>query len=336
MSKANFDREYVKPLLRRLKKEKRKSVEAQKGQVIILENVNEFEDVIKATFPGRRISKAASKRVLAAGRKKAASLQSSFKSRNKARFNKIEKKLETIPAFSKYTIGSDIFVVTGFSSANIIKNTILSSFETEGVLSSEDKKDVRGKIHRGHGVEGAAVSQVEIASAITSLPQSDRKLFVANLDSYLKTNSSNIEANAIIEGISGSYDQVVTAKGDLRADYFSVINYQAGTENLVDAVDEKAAKKVFRQFVEQNLTKKMINVKGSSTLKEKAETVIVDAAFGKASKLPNIKVTRSSKAKLKTGGKTKTQKKEKASKNSKVKRVGTFRGAAKTASSKDN
>ena len=329
MSRQSFDREYTKPLLRRLKQEKRLAVEAQKGQVLILEDLKDFQAVITKTFPGREIPKAALETALTAGRARASELQNSYKSKNKRRFNKIVKKIATIPEFNKYTLGQDLFVLAAFSTANLVKNSILKAFEEEGVLTDTETSQVKGKLHRGHGVEGAAVSQVEIASAITSLPKKDREVFLGNLDSYMRTNNTSINASAIIEGISGTYDQIVTAKGNLRADYFSVITFQEGTENLVDSVDEKAAKTVFRKFVEEEMSKELLNLRGSSTLKEKIETVIVDAAFSDAGKLPNMKVTRNKKADLKTQGKGSKPKKKKSNTRVNASRRGRFKGPIK-------
>lgn len=323
MSVSQFKKSFTNPILRKLRIERRKTVERQKGQVILLDNINAFIDVIKITYPNIEISTTAASKALEKGRKKAKTLQTSFKRLNKKRYNTIVSRLPEVPAFSKYMLNEDLFIVTSFkTSINAIKKEILNSFVEDNILTEAQKKEVSFKTHKGHGVIGGAVSEVEIASSLAGINEKDLKLLKSNLDSYFKiADVSDIRARQI-ESLITSYEQVVTKNGKLRANYFSVVSFQVGSENTgVDAQSEKEVKAIWQKFISEYLTPNLMNMEGSSTLKEKLETVLINKIAPKSSKNLKVRVKGNSKAQTKTKGKS-SEKGAKESSNVAVRKAG--------------
>ena len=305
MSVGSFKRSFTNPILRKLQQERRKTIERQKGQVILLDNISAFIDVIKETLPGTNISKVQANKALLAGIKKAESLQKTFKTKNRRRYNAIVSKIPEIAAFRNFTLGKNLFIVTSFNySINQVKKEILNSLETQGIITQGQKSDISKKIHKGHGVVGGAVSEVQVAGSLAGLSKEEVNLLQSNLNSYFKqANVSNIRARQINQLVT-SYEQVVTKSGKLKADYFSIISFQVGAENTgVDAQAEKEVKQIWETFVSEYLTPNLMDMRGSSSLKEKLETTILNASTPKSSKNMKVRVTGNTKAKTKTKGK---------------------------------
>ena len=88
MSKQAFDRKFTKPLLRKLDAEARKAVSRQKGQLLILADTEDLQQVVEAST-GSRPKKTHLTKALKEGQKHAKKLQSNFKTRNTRRYNAI-------------------------------------------------------------------------------------------------------------------------------------------------------------------------------------------------------------------------------------------------------
>lgn len=303
MSVQAFKRSFTNPLLRKLDKERRSAVEGQRGQLLILQDIKPFISVIETSYPGIKVSNAQARKALKAGLEKAASLQDGFKRRNKTRYNAIVAKFPKVYG-THFIIGKDAFIVNSFKgSINIVKNVILNSLEQQGVITEKQKVDVKSRIHKGHGVIGGAVSEVQVAGSLASLTKEEYALLENNLDAFFKKADIPKIRQRQIVGLMTRYNMVVTKKGKLRADYFSTVTFQVGAENTgVDAQAEKEVKAIFRRFVEE--LPSLADIEGSSTLNEKMEKAIVDAIASQI-KEPNVRVRINPKirnAKMKTSG----------------------------------
>jgi hypothetical protein len=303
MSVQAFKRSFTNPLLKKLDKERRIAIEGQRGQLIILQDIKAFIMVIETSYPEIKIPASAAEKALKEGRSKAESLQRGFRDRNKTRYNAIVSKFPKVYG-TNYMIGKDAFIVNSFKgSINIIKNAILKSLESQGFISAEQKAETKSKIHKGHGVIGGAVSEVQIAASLAAVNKEQYELLENNIQAFFKKAEIPMIRQRQIIGLMTKYNMVVTKKGDLKADYFSTVTFQVGAENTgVDAQSEKEVKSIFKNFIENlpNIAK----IEGSSTLEEKIEKVIVDAFISKLDK-SKVKVSVNQKiknAKLKTKG----------------------------------
>ncbi len=297
MSRQAFDRKFTKPLLRKLDAEARKAVTRQRGQLLILTDTKELQQVIEAST-GHKPKAAHLAQALKEAQKHAKKLQSNFKTRNKRRYNAIVAKLPEIRL--PYTLNTDMFIVSSFSrSITTIKNTMLKTLVASGAISDADSKTVSKNLHKGHGARGNAVSQVQIASSVSGLDPATKKLLLYNLEGQFRSGNIDSISHREIKRLITDGEQIVTKKGKLTANYVSVIAFQSGTDNIKDSVEEKAVKAVFRKFIGE-LTPDLLDMKGSSTLKEKTAAVLVDNFKGKK----GIKV-KSKPVKLKTKTKSK-------------------------------
>jgi hypothetical protein len=278
MSKQSFERSFQKPLLRKLDAEARKAVTRQRGQLLILADTKDLEAVILAST-GTKPKASQLKKALEQAKKHARKLQSNFKTRNKRRYNAIVAKLPEIRL--SHTLNEDMFIVSSFSrSITTIKNTMLKTLVAEGAITSEQSKDVSKNLHKGHGSSGNAVSQVQIASSVSALDTPTKKLLLYNLEGAFRSGDLDKISHREIKRLITDGEQIVTKKGKLTANYVSVIAFQSGAENIKDSAEEKAVKAVFRKFI-GNLTPELLNMQGSSTLKEKSAAMVVNKFKGK-------------------------------------------------------
>ncbi len=278
MSRQSFERAFQKPLLRKLDAEARKAVTRQRGQLLILADTKDLEAVILATT-GTKPKASQLKKALEQAKKHAKKLQSNFKTRNKRRYNAIVAKLPEIRL--SHTLNEDMFIVSSFSrSITTIKNTMLKTLVAEGAITSEQSKDVSKNLHKGHGSSGNAVSQVQIASSVSALDTPTKKLLLYNLEGAFRSGDLDKISHREIKRLITDGEQIVTKRGKLTANYVSVIAFQSGAENIKDSAEEKAVKAVFRKFI-GNLTPELLNMQGSSTLKEKSAAMVVNKFKGK-------------------------------------------------------
>ena len=294
---SEIDTKITEPLFRVLEKaardRTRKLVQGQTGQLLILRDIKVLKEIISSSL-GIDISSAAEQKALSAGRKKALSLQLRFQKGDKNRFNAIVRRLpEVLP---EGRLGENIFIVQSFaSSIALVKTEIFNALARSGEVTREQASGVQSDIHRGHGVRGTAVSQIGIAKSMNKMGssfgnQASQKLLLENLDAYMMKGSISLEQANELRSLTTDYSQIVTTKGALKVQYFSIIDFQHGKENVgVDSAAEKALVKVFREYIKY-LAPQIVNAHGSSSLTEKIEKVLVDAIAGKPSK--GKKVTR--------------------------------------------
>ena len=144
MSKSAFQKSFVNPLLRKLDKERRREVEGQRGQFLILQDIKAFIDVIRESYPEIKITKRQAQKALDVGRERAKRLQEGYRRRNKRRFNVIAAKIPEVYGKNVYKLGKDAFVVNSFRvSINIVKRAILNSLQDQGVITKNQKDVVK-------------------------------------------------------------------------------------------------------------------------------------------------------------------------------------------------
>ena len=328
MSRASFEKGFVNPLLRKLDTEARKSVERQRGQLLILADTKDLEAVIKLVIPEISVEDRELYKALEAAKSKAIKLQKIFISKNKTRYNAIVAKLPEIRL--PHTLGKDMFIVSSFTySINVIKKAMLESLVNAGVFNEEQSAEISKNLHKGHGSRGTAVSQVQIARAVSDIDVATKNLLLHNLKASMSAGELSGTYYNEIESLVSNSSQIVTKKGALKANYVSVISFQVGKENIADATEEKALKAAFRAFV-KDLTPSILNMEGSSSLKQKVERLVVEQFTGKK----NLKVT--SKAlshSLSTKNKVSTSPKKKPT-NVKIKKGTPKKGKRRTTNSK--
>jgi hypothetical protein len=301
MSVSNFKRSFTNPLLRRLEKERRTKIETQKGQVLVLGDVNAFVQVIEESF-GISVSPEQASQAYEAGHKKALELHNRFK-RNKRfrrRYNAIVAALPHLLGPREFVLEENLFIVESFgSSIGTVKQAILNEFVTAGTLTEIEKAQVQSKVHKGHGVFGEPVSRIDIAATISGAQRkTNLELLRENLGAYMKAGHiSNLRAREI-DNLFTRYESRVTMEGNLRASYVSIVTYQVGSENTgVDAAEERAVKQAFRAFIKE-ISPDVLNWKGSKSLKDKVEYVLVDKSSRGIKKHKGVKTTKSKNPKI--------------------------------------
>tara|TARA_B110000971_G_scaffold135078_1_gene138143 strand:- start:335 stop:1627 length:1293 start_codon:yes stop_codon:yes gene_type:complete len=284
MSTKEFDKKFTNPLLKKLDKEARKAVSRQRGQLLILADTKDLQEVIKATT-GTAPRKGELAEALKAAQAHAKKLQDNFKKKNTRRYNAIVAKLPEIRL--PYTLGKDMFIVSSFSrSITTIKKTMLNTLISSGALTVEDSSTVSRDLHKGHGARGNAVSQVQIATSVAGLDDATKKLLLYNIEGAYRSGDIDKISHRQITRLITEGDNIVTKKGKLTANYVSVIAFQTGKDNIEDSAEEKAIKSVFRKFISE-LTPEMLDMKGSPSLRDKTAALVTDKFKGRK----NVKVT---------------------------------------------
>ena len=329
MSRASVKREFVDPLLRSVGNNKlvREAIEAQRGQLLVLEGAEALRKTLKATLGMDRVPAKVLKNALEAGRKQALQLHNRYTSTalGKRRFNILLRRYKEIPHINKYTIGKELFLVSNFnSSINSVKRVMLLSVQKDLDLTEAQRKQVSPELQKGHGESGLAVSQVQAAKGIQRIAnlgeRIDTDLLFDNLDYFISKVDTLPEADKLtllnqIDELKVQYQNVVTKRGELRSDYFSIVSLQYSGDNQYDRILEQSLLTVFRKFVEEEFAQKSVLIEGSSSIKDKVSSLVLNnmsegkyvkavgdtlsfkekstgTAKGKGGKAPKIKATK--------------------------------------------
>lgn len=309
MSSLLIKKLYNEKLAAISKKDTRKQVESQKGQLIILNNINAFRSVFESY--GIKLSNSDYEVILLAGRKKAFELENSFRRSNKRRFTALNNKLLK-GHFVKDEDKQYTYIVSSFSSSlDSIKAAMMLKAEELSNGQLTNRSDIASKIHKGHGEEGLAVSQVSIAQGIAELIKLfDKHTVEEILANAIVSSEGSLEISEhdllAIKDIATHYSQVVTESGALRASYASVITFQASESNLGDSAGEKLLKNIFFNKFVPSIINDIPTLKGSSTLKDKIIAVIIDN-FKKAGAKVNIPIVSDLSTKSKASSKVKNK-----------------------------
>ena len=307
MAVSNFKANFSNKLLDKLEVEMRRSVEKQRGQLLIIPGPKELKKAINDTFNNQvEISDYHLAAAIKKAREHAARLAKRFASSDKNAHRLVDIvmviKENRMGLPDSFVLGKNMFIVTSFNySINAVKNTMLTYFTSNGLLTDNQKKELSKNVHKGHGMKGSAVSQVEISNAMTSIPLDYKDELRESFGAFAKKAEIPKNIRREIDKLFVSHTQIVTQDGKLKDDYVSSVAFQLGKENIgKDAKFEKAVKKAFRDFA-NDYAKNLVNEKGSSTLKQKITKVTLDKFDSKEF----IKVTsKDKKVSLKTNHKT--------------------------------
>ena len=300
MSSASFKKNFTNELLQRLEIEMRKKVERQKGQLLIIPGPNQLKKAVIDTF-GKdvEITDSQYSSAIKKGREEAEKQAERFKANNHLRYVAVVAKLPDLGLPNSYVLGKNMFIVSSFSySIGQVKAKMLKHFTDNDILSDDQKKILARNIHKGHGVRGSAVSQVEIASAISAIPLDNKNELSMAFSAFAKKGNLPKDIRIEIEKLFTNHEQIVTKEGKLVDNYVSNVVFQVGKVNIgKDAAFEKAVKKAFRDFATE-YKDTLIDEKGSSTLKQKiTRTMLENIGAGKNIKIKSKDIKASRKTK---------------------------------------
>lgn len=313
MAVSNFKANFSNKLLDKLEVEMRRSVEKQRGQLLIIPGPKELKKAINDTFNNQvEISEYHLAAAVKKAREHAKRLDNLFSKNNPFRAAVVENVIRDnrmrLP--SSFVLGENMFIVTSFNySINAVKKTMLTYFTSKGLLTDNQKKELSKNVHKGHGMKGAAVSQVEISNAMTSIPLEYKDELRESFGAFAKKADIPKNVRVEVDKLFVIHDQIVSPDGKLKDDYVSSVTFQLGKENIgKDAAFEKSVKKAFKDFAD-DYAKNLLNEEGSSTLKQKITKVTLDKFDSKefitvTSKDKNVSL----KTKHKTTNKGKKQK----------------------------
>jgi hypothetical protein len=303
MSSIDVKKSFTTPLLKELNsnKETREQVETQQGQLLILSNANAFKTVIEGSL-GIEIPDQLLRRALRAGRKRALQLQNKFSAnkKGKRRLATIKRRLKNdgILSAQNLKVGQNLFVVGSFeSSLRSIKDIMLEVlYKALDIEDEATRADISSKIQKGHGEEGYAVSQVQIAKTMGRAAQQEggTALLKDNFNTFLKSAKINEETRQQylnqVESLSVQYKNMVTKSGKLRAQYFSIITFQDQDSNTEDGKMEKQLVTLFRRFLNKTYGNALIDMKGSSTIRQKVASHVVHSLTDEIGKSVRAKI----------------------------------------------
>lgn len=301
MSQIDVKKSFTKPLIDQLNRDTREDVQKQEGQVLILEDTDTFKKVIEAST-GKEVPSSVLVSALALGKKRAKGFQDKFrKSKNgRRRYNNFIKRLAegNIKVSAHLVPGVNMFLVQSFdSSIKTVKNDMVEHiFKALGVEDENQKADANYKIQKGHGEAGFAVSQVQLARSFaraenlaggTDLLKSNFDAFLVRADIDEETRTAYLNQ---VEELSVQYKNVVTKSGKLKAQYFSIITYQSEGDNAEAGVIEKKLVTLFRKYINSTYGAALIDMKGSSTIRQKVASHVVHSLTDNLKKRNNVKV----------------------------------------------
>ena len=292
MSAIDVKKSFIEPLLFQLNKDTRADVQEQDGQILLLNDADTFKKIIENVL-GTTIPDPFLKRALSLGQRRARSFHDKFVKTKvgKRRFNNFVRRRASgdIIISGHYVLRQNMFLVKSFDSTlKNIKNYIVDYLFKKLKVEDDDKKaEVNYQIQKGHGEAGFAVSQVQVArtmgraSQLAGGTEELKKGFDAFLmEAKIDETTRNKYLNQV-EQLSVQYKNMVTKTGKLKAQYFSIITYQAQDDNAADGIMEKKLVTLFRKYINSEYGERIIDMKGSSTIRQKASAHITKRLVNK-------------------------------------------------------
>jgi hypothetical protein len=289
---------FVNPILRDLNKNTRAKVEGQSGQLLLLDDVEALKTVVEASI-GERVPAPVLAKALKIGQARAKGLQDGYR-RSKAgarRYNNIVARAPSVLRSQHLVIGKNAFVVASFSSSiKKVKDVMVKSiFDDMGMAGDSRIPKASSRIERGHGVEGFAVSQVQLASAFNKASSvfGNTALLADNFSAFIGEAEISDNTKGFvhqIEQLSTNYHHMITKTGVLKAQYFSIVSFQDQGSNAEDGKMEKRLITLFRQFIDKKFAQQVVDLKGSPSIKDKIGAHIFHELTDNIKKQPNIRV----------------------------------------------
>ena len=276
----------------------RKQLQRARPQLLYLENLDFINETIKKLTERGRLKTEVNtveftNSDLKTAREIAQKYQKSYIRRNKINekgADNIENTLggrhlrNKFPAEYKKLLAGEVFMVSSFSQLRLCKQELVKKFikTTEANLGKLTRA-----VDRGHGAgDGVAVSGVQIAKGFGRIDKAleseeDKKKFKEEFETFLNTafDDADIDDKGVYNDllkIQLKYSQIVTSTGKLSATYIPFITFQDKYTNQdTDRKREQRVLKLVRQFFEKVGAGELTSMEGSSTLEEKAISLVV-------------------------------------------------------------
>jgi len=296
----------AKDLLRQLSsaqnKDVRKKLQSARPHVLLLSNLDFINDTIKQMSIRNRLKNVEEVVGINDNLKKAQSIAKGYQQiyiANNQRYSgrdlSIENTMAGIHMANKYpdTLAKvkkeEAFVFRNFSDIAECKRQIIDAV-LKDVVTESQLKAIKGRVDRGHGAgDGFAVSGVTGARALGFADQAMKKdgneegmnALVNDMKNYaeelFESEEYKLDAEAFrdIERLTIEYEQIATASG-ISATYIPFITFQDKYSNRVtDGARERQVLNFIRKYFEKRGPEFLANMPGSSTLIEKASSVII-------------------------------------------------------------
>lgn len=284
MGALNVDKSFVQPLMTALDLGTRERIEAQSGQLLLLDDAAGLKSVLERTLQ-IEIPTVVLTNALKAARAKALALQNNYKrtKAGKRKYNIVVKRLGTVIKRDDLKIGVNAFVVASFNSSIVkVKQVMLDSVFKDLELTGDSRqRNVSEALHRGHGEAGLAVSQVQLSQAFNRATKlsGGKELLIENFNAFLTRADIDVKSRDgylhQVERLSTEYSNMLTKTGVLRAQYFSIITFQDQEDNAADGILEKKLLTLFRKFVKTEYAEKVLDIRSSPSIRDKVESAIV-------------------------------------------------------------
>lgn len=302
--RKNLSDALLKDLSSKENKRTRKQLQGAKPQLLYLENLEFINDTIKELVGRGRIAKSV-KTVqftdsdLEIARKIAKKYQDSFVRRKKYYKNgatDVENTLggrhlkNKFPSEYAKVMDGEAFIVSSFDQLRLCKVEIIEKFVK---TTKTNLQKIARAVDRGHGGgDGVAVSGVQIAKGFGRIDKAleseeQKKQFAEEFKLFLDSAFDEGEIDpGVYEDllrIQLDYSQIVTSTGELSATYIPFITFQDKyTNRVTDRAREVEVRNLIAKFFEKVEAGELTSMEGSSTLEEKAISLVV-------AKLANIK-----------------------------------------------
>jgi hypothetical protein len=221
----------------------------------------------------------------------------------------------------KLTFGRGIFYLPfSFETIRDKIHTFNKGWMKKNLDKDSTEYESKGSMHLDHGADGTASGLIgavtgTLGAAKRAGIKIDEAEFAANLRHVLSTSvGDTLKGKRIVAPIMrllNDMKQHVSKKGSIEAGLAMILTPRDAEGNLYSSTEEAAIQEAFLQAAEITMQDvDFVNMEGSSTLKEKIETVLVLNITGKTlSKQKNVKVT-TQKHKLKTSTKDRSESKK--------------------------
>ena len=258
-----------------------------------------------------------------------------MKSPQKNRLRKVKEsiKVHRTERFNPTT--DELYAVYNYMTVERIKRDVGHEFHK---LTGKDSALVTGRIdsgqaagkapgtHIGHGEFGHAVSTTKALAAEAAMKTKTMQRKYSSDPAYKRLEEHLVTYKEMLDiDLNVEHYQELTARGKLSKRYTAILSSQGAGANMLEAISENEAFAMLKASVEADY-KDLLHTKGSDSLFEAIESVVV---LGNLTKSKRVKSKKGAKPKQKSTSKGKsTQQKGKTASNSRVK---IFSGAGATA-----
>ena len=280
MSKGVVGKQYNGKLAKLFNEELREDLNRQPAHVLILRDLKDFERVF--TKYNIHFSKQDLVEIHNAGKISARKLDTGLRADNPVRYNSVGNAIIRKKIANKTELRDTVFILPTWHSLKTVKSNMFNkAYTLNATIDEITKSAMEEQIHRGHGVEGNAVATVETARGFRLLDNlvGTNKLKTLMEEAFAsKEFDISVSNLAKLKKLSTTYTQIVDEKNKLQASYTSVATFEYGTANISESSSEKELKRVFKDKFAPVMLQKIIDMPGSSSLKDKIAAALLKAA----------------------------------------------------------